>query len=60
MNTQLSTLPCGTVQVKVCEDNICCTGWCNDLAAVSSIEQQLQQSVRRAAYIAFIENKATA
>ena len=60
MNTSLSTLPCGTVQVKVTEDEISAIGWCDDLAAVGAIEQQLQQSVRRAAYNAFIETKATA
>ena len=58
MNTQLSKLPCGTVQVKVTEDQISATAWCDDLAAVGVIEQQLQRSVRRAAYQAFIEDKA--
>ena len=25
--TELINLPCGTVQIKVCEDNMCMNGW---------------------------------
>ena len=58
MTTELTNLPCGTVQVKVCEDNICATGWVSSHHLVGTKETQLRESLRRAAYNAFIEQKA--
>ena len=60
MSTELTNLPCGTVQIKVCEDNICATGWVSSHHLVPTKENQLKDALRRAAYNAFIEDKATA
>jgi hypothetical protein len=58
MNTELTNLPCGTVQIRVCQDSICATGWVSSHHLVPTKELQLQESIRRAAYNAFIEEKA--
>ena len=60
MTTELINLPCGTVQIKVCEDNMCMNGWVSSYHLVPTKEQQLKKALRRAAYNAFIEQKATA
>ena len=60
MTTELINLPCGTVQIKVCEDNICATGWVSSHHLVPTKENQLKDALRRAAYNAFVEDKATA
>ena len=60
MQTELSTLPSGDVQIRVCEDNICVTGWVSSHHLVPTKEKQLQEDLRRAAYRAFVEQKATA
>ena len=60
MTTELTTLPSGDVQVRVCEDNLCATGWVTSYHLVEPKEAQLKESIRRAAYRAFIEEKATA
>ena len=60
MITELKTLPSGDVQVRVCEDNLCATGWVTSHHLVEPKEAQLKESIRRAAYRAFIEAKASA
>ena len=60
MTTELKTLPSGDVQVRVCEDNLCATGWVTSHHRVEPKEAQLKESIRRAAYRAFIEAKASA
>ena len=58
MNTELTNLPCGTVQIRVCDSGICATGWVSSHHLVPTKEAQLKQSILRAAYNAFIEEKA--
>ena len=58
MTTELINLPCGTVQIKVCEDNMCMSGWGSSHHLVGTKEAQLKEALRRAAYNAFIEKKA--
>jgi hypothetical protein len=58
MTTELTNLPCGTVQIRVCEDAICAMGWVSSHHLVPPKETQLKESLRRAAYNAFIEEKA--
>jgi len=58
MTTELTNLPCGTVQIKVCEDNICATGWVSSHHLVGTKETQLKESLRRAAYNSFEEKAA--
>ena len=60
MTTELINLPCGTVQIKVCEDNMCMSGWVSSHHLVPTKEAQLKEALRRAAYNAFIEQKAAA
>ena len=55
MTTELSMLPCGTVQVKVCVDQICATGWVSSYHLVEPKEAQLKQSIEQAARRAFEE-----
>ena len=53
MQTELSTLPSGDVQIRICEDNICVTGWVSSHHLVPTKEKQLQEDLRRAAYRAY-------
>ena len=55
MTTELTNLPCGTVQIRVCEDNICATGWVSSHHLVPTKEAQLQQRLRQDAADAFAE-----
>ena len=47
MTTQLTNLPCGTVEVRVCSDQICATGWVSSHHLVPTKEAQLRESVNR-------------
>ena len=58
MTTELINLPCGTVQIKVCEDNMCMSGWVSSHHLVCTKETQLKEALRRAAFNAFVEQKA--
>ena len=60
MNTELINLPCGTVEIRVSEDNLTAIGWVSSHHLVPTKETQLKESLRRAAYNAFIEHKAAA
>ena len=53
MTTELTNLPCGTVQIRVCEDNICALGWVSSHHLVPTKEAQLKESVRNTAAEAF-------
>ena len=53
MTTELTNLPCGTVQIKVCQDNICAMGWVSSHHLVPTKETQLKESVQREARKAF-------
>ena len=55
MTTELTNLPCGTVQIRVCEDNICATGWVSSHHLVPTKEEQLKQRLRQDAAEAFAE-----
>ena len=60
MTTELINLPCGTVQIKVCQDNMCQIGWVSSHHLVEPKEAQLKEALKLAAYNAFIEHKAAA
>ena len=47
MTTELDNLPCGTVQIKVCENNICVWGWVSSHHLVPTKESQLQEVLVR-------------
>ena len=53
MTTEVTNLPCGTVQVKCCEDHICCTGWVSSMHLVEPKEAQLKEAIRNAAAEAY-------
>jgi hypothetical protein len=53
MTTELTNLPCGTVQIRVCQDNICATGWVSSHHLVGTKEEQLKQSIRNEAAQAY-------
>ena len=53
MTTELTNLPCGTVQIKVCEDQICAIGWVSSHHLVPTKEEQLKQRLRMDAVEAF-------
>ena len=53
VNTELTNLPCGTVQIKVCEDNICAIGWVSSHHLVPTKELQLKESIRQRAAEAY-------
>ena len=55
MTTEITNLPCGTVQIRVCEDNICATGWVKPHHLVPTKEEQLKQRLRQDAADAFKE-----
>lgn len=49
MTTDIETLPCGTVQVKVCSDDgkICCRGWVSSFHLTQTKENQLKEVLVR-------------
>ena len=47
MTTKLTNLPCGTVEVRVCADQICATGWVSSHHLVPPKEAQLRKSINR-------------
>ena len=49
MTTDLETLPCGTVQIKVCEGNQCAYGWVSSYHLVVPKENQLKAMLEREA-----------
>ena len=54
MKTELTTLPCGTVQIRVCDGpNLCLTGWVSSFHLVGPKEEQLKQRLRQDAAEAF-------
>ena len=46
MTTELTNLPCGTVQLKVCTNHICELGWVTSHHLVPTKEAQLKQALR--------------
>ena len=55
MTTELTNLPCGTVQIRVCEDNLCALGWVSSHHLVPTKEAQLKERIRQEAIDAFAE-----
>ena len=55
MTTEITNLPCGTVQVRVCSDGICALGFVSSQHLVAPKETQLKEMINRAAVEAFIE-----
>ena len=53
MTTEVTNLPCGTVQVRVCEDGICGIGFVSSFHLVEPKETQLKEMINRAAAEAF-------
>ena len=53
MTTELINLPCGTVEVRVSEDNLTAIGWVSSHHLVPTKEEQLKDSVRKTAAKAF-------
>ena len=47
VTTEIENLPCGTVQIKVCQDNICIWGWVSSHHLVPTKESQLQEVLHR-------------
>ena len=43
MTTEIDNLPCGTVQIKVCERNVCIWGWVSSMHLVPTKENQLKE-----------------
>ena len=46
MTTELTNLPCGTVQVKVCVNRFCELGWVTSHHLVPTKEAQLKKAIR--------------
>ena len=46
MTTELTNLPCGTVQLKVCTNHLCELGWVTSHHLVPTKEAQLKQALR--------------
>ena len=46
MTTELTNLPCGTVQLKVCVNHVCELGWVTSHHLVPPKEAQLKKSIR--------------
>ena len=46
MTTELTNLPCGTVQLKVCANHLCELGWVTSHHLVPTKEAQLKQALR--------------
>ncbi|WP_156783063.1 hypothetical protein [Synechococcus sp. CC9605] len=46
MTTELTNLPCGTVQLKVCVNHLCELGWVTSHHLVPTKEAQLKQALR--------------
>ena len=53
MTTELVNLPCGTVEIRVSEDNLTAIGWVSSHHLVPTKEEQLKESIRKAALEAF-------
>ena len=53
MTTEITNLPCGTVQVKVCTDGICGIGFVSSQHLVAPKEAQLKEMINRTAAEAF-------
>ena len=47
MTTELTNLPCGTVQLKVCVNHLCELGWVTSHHLVPTKEAQLKQALRQ-------------
>ena len=47
MTTELTNLPCGTVQVKVCMNHLCELGWVTSHHLVPTKEAQLKKAIRQ-------------
>ena len=45
MTTELTNLPCGTVQLKVCVNHLCELGWVTSHHLVPTKEAQLKQAL---------------
>ncbi len=45
MTTELTNLPCGTVQLKVCANHLCELGWVTSHHLVPTKEAQLKQAL---------------
>lgn len=54
MTTELVNLPCGTVEIRVVEDNLTAIGWVSSHHLVPTKEEQLKQSIRKAAAEAYL------
>ena len=46
MTTELTNLPCGTVQLKVCVNHLCELGWVTSHHLVPTKEAQLKRALR--------------
>ena len=46
MTTELTNLPCGTVQLKVCANHLCELGWVTSYHLVPTKEAQLKRALR--------------
>ena len=46
MTTELTNLPCGTVQLKVCVNHLCELGWVTSHHLVPTKEAQLKEALR--------------
>ena len=53
MTTELINLPCGTVEVRVSEDNLTAIGWVSSHHLVPTKELQLKESIRQRAAEAY-------
>ena len=53
MTTELINLPCGTVEVRVSEDNLTAIGWVSSHNLVPTKERQLKESIRQRAAEAY-------
>ena len=45
MTTELTNLPCGTVQLRVCMNQLCELGWVTSHHLVPTKEAQLKQAI---------------
>lgn len=54
MTTELENLPCGTVQIRVCDGpNFCAVGWVSSHHLVETKERQLKEFLNRKALEAY-------
>ena len=47
MTTEIINLPCGTVQVRVCANQVCELGWVTSHHLVPTKEAQLKKAIRQ-------------